>query len=193
MEDGYKPKKLSLMQRLFGGGKDRRISRSKTIVKIKTVGEILPITETRKALGDGNTKLAVVNAFSYAKNDFMRFFGVSTTKDETNRQFLIRCLSDLGIKVPETGFIDNYAIMDSMNEFVINDDQKAERLNALKKLTSFYLEYYERTKYGDEWSPDPETVIERLEDIYNYMDIMYLYYSTGKKVEGPEEVEEVEE
>jgi hypothetical protein len=80
-----------------------------------------------------------------------------------------------------------------MNEFVINDDQKAERLNALKKLTSFYLEYYERTKYGDEWSPDPETVIERLEDIYNYMDIMYLYYSTGKKVEGPEEVEEVEE
>ena len=79
MEDGYKPKKLPLMQRLFGGRKDRRVSRSKTIVKIKTVGEIPPITETRKALGDGNTKLAVVNAFMYAKNDFMRFFGVSTS------------------------------------------------------------------------------------------------------------------
>lgn len=193
MEDGYKPKKPSLRQRLFGGGKDRRVSRSKTIVKIKTVGEIPPITETRKALGDGNTKLAVVNAFMYAKKDFMRFFGVSTTKDETNRQFLIRCLGDLDIKVPETGFIDNYAIMDSMNEFVISDDVKADRLNALKKLTSFYIEYYERTKYGEEWSPDPETVIERLEDIYNYMDIMYLYYSSGKKAEVPEETEEVEE
>ncbi|EQD40597.1 hypothetical protein B1B_14862, partial [mine drainage metagenome] len=159
VDGGSKPKKQSLRERLFGSRKDRRVSRSKTIVKIKTVGEIPPITETRKALGDGNTKLAVVNAFKYAKDDFMRFFGISTTKAETNRQFLIRCLGDLGIKVPEIGYIDNYAIMDSMNEFVLHDDQKAERLNALKKLTSFYLEYYERTKYGDDWSPDPETII----------------------------------
>ncbi len=190
VDGGITTKKKSLKDRLFGGRRDKRISRSKTIVKIKTVGEIPPITETRKMLGDGNTKLAVLNAFKFAKDDFMRFFGISTTKAETNRQFLIRCFDDLGIKVPEMGYIDNYAIMDSMNEFVLHDDQKAGRLNALKKLTSFYLEYYERTKYGDDWSPDPETIIERLEDIYNYMDIMLLYYTGKKNVEETEEVEE---
>ena len=100
---------------------------------------------------------------------------------ETNRQFIIRSLTEIGVEVPEYGYVDNHAIMDSMNSYVLTNISKSEKFNALKKLTSFYLEYYERTRFSENWNPDSETIIQRLEDIYSYMDIMKLYYAEVEK------------
>lgn len=181
VESQPKQKKQSFLKRLFSSRESKRVSRAKTIIKIKTVGDIPPIAETRKLLGDGRIKKAIVTGYNYAKNDYMRFFSVSTDRSETNRQFIIRSLTEIGVEVPEYGYVDNHAIMDSMNSYVLTNISKSEKFNALKKLTSFYLEYYERTRFSENWNPDSETIIQRLEDIYSYMDIMKLYYAEVEK------------
>ncbi len=185
-----KPKKVPLMERLFGNKEVRRESRnkSKTIVKIKTVGDIPPITKTRKAFSEGQNREAIVTAYKYARDDYLRFYEESLNPGETDRQYILRSLGKMGVNIPESGLIDNFEITDKMNRAVMPNSEGSDKFNALKKLSSFYLEYYERTMYGPEWSPEPEVVIERLEDIYNYLDIMKLYYSQVEITSGQGDV-----
>lgn len=175
--EGLKKKKPSFLSKLFGTPEPKRESRPKTIIKIKTVGDIPPIVETRKLLSEGKIREAIMKAFRYSKQDYCRFYNVRVDKAETNRQFIMRSLKELGVNVPENGFVDGHAIADSMNAFVPIKEASLDRFNALKKLTTFYLDYYEKTRFGDQWDPDMETVIEKVEDIYNYLDIMKLYYA----------------
>lgn len=175
--EGIKKKKPSFFSRLFALDEVKRESRPKTIIKIKTVGDIPPIVETRKLLGEGRTREAIMKAYQYAKQDYARFYNVPLNKSNSNRTFIIQSLKDLGVRIPENGYVDNHAIIDGMNAFVPIKETSLDRFNALKKLSSFYLDYYEKTRFGEIWNPDPDTVIERLEDIYNYLDIMKLYYA----------------
>lgn len=175
--EGTGKKKTSFFARFFSGTEAKRESRPKTIIKIKTVGDIPPIVETRKLLGEGRVREAIMNAYQFAKQDYVRFYNIHLSKSETNRQFIMRSLKELGVNIPENGFVDSHAISDGMNAFVPIKETSLDRFNALRKLTGFYLDYYEKTRFGETWNPDPDTVIEKLEDIYNYLDIMKLYYA----------------
>ncbi len=175
--EGSGKKKPSFWSRLFSGTETRRESRPKTIIKIKTVGDIPPIVETRKLLGEGKGRDAIMHAYNFAKEDYARYYNINLKKNETNRQFIIHSLENLGAKIPQTGIVDNHAISDGMNTFVPLKEDSLDQFNALKKLSSFYLDYYEKTRFGEVQDLDQDTVIERLEDFYNYLDIMRLYYA----------------
>lgn len=156
--------------------RSRKLDR-RTVIKIKTVGDIPPVVSARRHLGNGDLTNAVIEGYNSAKSDYIREFNVEVSKSLTNRQFLIEEFNKLGISIPEDGNLDNGTIVDNMGRNVFTSDGDKNRVDALRKLATFYLEYYERVRFSGPISDDPSTVMEKLEDIYNYLDIMSLYYA----------------
>lgn len=176
---------------IFGRIRKRKKVRqeSRTVIKIKTVGDIPPVVSARRHLGNGETSRAIVEAYNSAKNDYIREFNVEVDRSLTNRQFLIREFNKVGIKIPEEGNLDNGLIVDLMGRNVFTSEYSKNRTDALRKLTTFYIDYYERVRFSGPVSDDPATIMEKLEDVYNYLDIMSLYYAElrGQQEELPDE------
>lgn len=148
----------------------------KTVIEIKTVGDIPPIIEARQAISEGELNQAAINGFRTMKRDYIRYFRVNPYAGGSNRDFIIRTLSSLGVTVKENAFVDNLAILEAIDggeESVENDRAK---YNALRKLTRFYLEFYEKARFSHDLHGDGENIVDKMIEVYNYMDIMYLYF-----------------
>ncbi|MCL5802531.1 MAG: hypothetical protein ACYCSA_07575 [Thermoplasmataceae archaeon] len=146
------------------------------IVEVKTIGDIEPIVETRKLIGNEEYREAVILAYNSVKKDYIRYFSESSVPNESNRYFFIRSLKQFGIEIPETGYVDNHAIVEAMAAAPDPDEKLADRLSALKKLTLFYLDLYEKARFSKDFVVDESTIVDKLTDIYNYMDIAKLYF-----------------
>jgi len=167
-------------------GKDKKEKRDKKkgavenpverIVEVKTIGDIEPIVETRKLVGNEEYREAVILAYNSVKKDYVRYFSESTVSNESNRYFFIRSLKQFGIVIPETGYVDNHAIVEAMAAAPEPEEKLADKLSALKKLTLFYLDMYEKARFSKDYVVDESTIMDRLTDIYNYMDIAKLYF-----------------
>lgn len=162
---------------------------SRTVIKVKTVGDIPPVMSARRQLGNGEVSRAVVEGYNSAKNDYIRQFNVEVDKSMTNRQFLIREFNAVGIEIPEEGNLDNGVIVDLMERNVFISETDKNRINALRKLASFYIDFYEKVRFSGDPHTDPSMVMEKLEDVYNYLDIMELYYAemTESQEDFPDE------
>ena len=146
------------------------------IVEVKTIGDITPIVETRKLIGNEQYREAVILAYNSVKKDYIRYFSESSVPNESNRYFFIRSLKQFGIDIPETGYVDNHAIVEAMASAPEPEEKLAEKLSALKKLTMFYLDMYEKARFSKDYVVDEGTIVDKLTDIYNYMDIAKLYF-----------------
>ncbi len=173
-EDSEGPEK-GIFSKLWKKKKNKQDS--KTVIKIKTVGDIPPVVSARRHLGNGEISRAIIEGYNSAKNDYIREFNVEVDRSLTNRQFLIREFNRVGIKIPSEGNLDNGIIVDLMGRNVVTSETYKNRTNALRKLTTFYIDYYERVRFSGPVNDDPATVMDKLEDIYNYLDIMSLYYA----------------
>lgn len=153
-----------------------------TVVEVKTVGDIPPVLEAKKFLGENDLGSAAKVLFKASRDDYVKFFSVANASSDGNRHFLISELSSFKIKVPEMGYVDNTTIMSSFDKLEANGDDMSNRINALKKLASFYLDYYEKARYSIDNQFDGEDMISNFSEIYNYMDIMRLYFSRNLEV-----------
>lgn len=170
------------MVKLFNkkpGKKQREEVRTK--IEVITVGDTPPIVEARKLIGDNNPRAAIINSFNAVKGDYIRFFGLKQAGRETARQFLARSFREMNVNVPEDSMMDSVIFLDSVKSPPANLPKEMEsRFTVLKKITSFCLNYYERAKFSDPMEVDEGKIIEKLEDIYTYMDITKLYFPYGK-------------
>lgn len=148
-----------------------------TVVEVKTVGDIPPALEARKKIGENDLIGAAKITFQTAKNDYARYFGAKISDSSGNRHFFISELASLNIKVPEYGYVDSFTILEAFDDAQVTDENVKNRLMALRKLLSFYLNFYEKARFASEINYDGEDLMNRFSEIYNYMDIMRLYFS----------------
>lgn len=154
-----------------------------TVVEVKTVGDIPPVLEAKKMIGEDDLSSAAKILFKAARDDYVRYFRVANSSSDGNRHFFISELSNFKVKVPEMGYVDNYTIMNSLENIPDSEeDSTLNRVNSLKKLASFYLDYYEKARFLGECGFDGEELVAKFSEIYNYMDIMSLYFSRHLEV-----------
>ncbi len=164
----------------WGGGKHTRSSETRTVVEIKTLGDIPPIVEVRKIIGNGDKNEGTIRGFNLAKNDISRSFGIAQKAGESNRKFLIRILREVGLDIPEEANVDNTALKNAMRNS--HTGSESNKIDALKKLAFFYMDYYERAKFSNEVYSTGDDILDRLMDLYNYLDVAKLYYPTHEPV-----------
>lgn len=183
---------------LFGTSKDKDVvkkvrkkkktreltSNVKTVIEIKTVGDIPPIVETRQKISDGELNEAAIDGFRALKRDYIRYFRVDPQTNASNREFVLRTLNDMGFPASEGASVDNNALIEAFNGGKEISSAIKSKFNGLKKLTTFYIDYYEKARFSQELHGDGEDIVDRMIDVYNYMDIMYLYFpeTSSKKV-----------
>ncbi|MCL4337438.1 MAG: hypothetical protein M1129_03915 [Candidatus Thermoplasmatota archaeon] len=148
-----------------------------TVVEVKTVGDIPPVLEARKQIGESDLNKAAQTLFRAACDDYAKYFRTGNSNNDGNRHFFIKELGTLNVKVPEVGYVDSSTILEAMEKVNLDNENLASRVNALKKLTSFYLNYYEKARYSGDYDFDGEELVSRFSEIYNYMDIMQLYFA----------------
>ncbi|MHB1492602.1 MAG: hypothetical protein ACYCR7_02330 [Thermoplasmataceae archaeon] len=164
----------------WAGGRHTRASETRTVVEIKTLGDIPPIVEVRKIIGNGDRNEGTIKGFNLAKNDISRSFGIAQKTGESNRKFLIRILRELGMDIPEEANVDNTALKNAMRNS--HTGSESNKTDAIKKLAFFYMDYYERAKFSDEVYSTGDDILDRLMDLYNYLDVAKLYYPTHEPV-----------
>ena len=158
----------------WGRGKKSGSSETRTVVEIKTLGDIPPIVEVRKLIGNGDKNEGTVRGFNLAKADIARSFNTVQKPGESNRKFLVRILREAGIEIPDEAYVDNTALKNAMkNSLSVSESNK---IDALKKLAFFYVDYYEKAKFSNEVYSTDDDIIDRLMDLYNYLDVAKLYY-----------------
>ena len=168
-------KKKSWWNRSKGSGS----SETRTVVEIKTLGDIPPIVEVRKLIGNGDKNEGTVRGFNLAKADIARSFNTAQKPGESNRKFLIRILREAGIDIPDEAYVDNTALKNAMkNSLSVSESNK---IDALKKLAFFYVDYYEKAKFSNEVYSTDDDIIDRLMDLYNYLDVAKLYYPSHEQ------------
>ena len=167
-------KKLKKQKSRFKGPTMENVE---TVVEVKTVGDIPPALEARKLIGENDLIGAAKVTFQAAKKDYSRYFGARLSDSEGSRHFFINELSSMNIKVPENGYVDSFTIMEAFDEVVTTEDDSKNRAQALRKLLTFYLNFYEPARFAQEVSFDGDDLMNRFSEIYNYMDIMKLYFS----------------
>lgn len=148
-----------------------------TVVEVKTVGDIPPVLEARKQIGENDLNKAAQTLFRAARDDYVKYFKTGNSTNDGNRHFFINELSTLKVKVPEIGYVDSTTILDAIDMVRSDNEGIANRINALKKLTSFYLNYYEKARFSSDYEFDGEELVSRFSEMYNYMDIMQLYFA----------------
>lgn len=187
---------------LFGTAKDKDVVKKvrkkkkgrefttnvKTVVEIKTVGDIPPVVDARQAVSEGELNTAAINGYRSLKSDFIRYFIIKGSEGRSNRQFIISALQSMGVPVKENAVVDNNVIQEAFSSFSTEDLNETVRrkFNALKKLTSFYTDFYERARFSQDLHGDGDGIVDRMIEVYNYMDIMYLYFpeSHTKRLDG---------
>lgn len=153
-----------------------------TVVEVKTVGDIPPVLEARKQIGEENIGVAATTLFNAARSDYLKYFNAKGTTGDGNRNFFISELRSFKVEVPEIGLVDSNTIIESLAKITINGDELSNRVNSLKKLASFFLNYYEKARYSNDPPFDGEELVSKFSEIYNYMDIMKLYFSRHMEV-----------
>ncbi len=151
-------------------------SNVKTVIEIKTVGDIPPIVEARQRISDGELNEAAIEGFRALKKDFIRYFRVEPHSSASNRDFILYTLDAMGHKPAENASVDNNSLLDSFNGGQGIESDAKPKYSALKKLTTFYIDYYEKARFSHDLHGDGEDIVDRMADVYNYMDIMYLYF-----------------
>ncbi len=176
--------------------------REKTVLKIKTVDDIPVIKEMRKYIGNDDIKNAIIYGYTSAKKDYIRFFNASGNY-ESNRLFIINELKKVNVDIKvDDAYTDNITIKnaiekqnvkieenkdgkgvknsDKEEDMVVESDKDDDRrYYAIKKIALYYFNYYEIARFGYVAYDrvDPDEVLEKVKDIYNYMDIMKLFYN----------------
>ncbi len=181
--------------------KNIKLDEEKTVLKIKTVDDIPVIKEMRKYIGNDDIKEAIIYGYTSAKNDYVRFFNANNYG--SNRLFIINELKKVNVDIKiDDAYTDNITIknaiekqnikiqenrgnkiMEDNNEedhaLVENDKNDDRKYYAIKKIALFYFNYYEIARFGymvyDKL--DADEILEKVKDIYNYMDIMKLFYN----------------
>lgn len=168
----------------FGSKRKSKFSSEgvETVVEVKTVGDIPPVLEARKQIGEDKMGAAATTLFNAARNDYQRYFNANASTNDGNRKFFITELQSFKVDVPEMGLVDNTTILDSLAQIEPESDDMINRISSLKKLASFFLNYYEKARYSNDPQFDGEELISRFSEIYNYMDIMKLYFSRNVDV-----------
>lgn len=169
-----KPKKVKKVKKVKRTREP--IESVRTVVEVKTVGDIPPIIAARKSLGNGDIKKAAIEGYKTVKKDYLRFFSETTNPSDSNRYFLINSMKKLGINAQESAYVDNSSILKALESEPEIPDGSDNKFNALRKLAYFYLNYYEKARFSDDMGVDGEEIVEKLADIYDYMDIMKLYF-----------------
>lgn len=152
------------------------------VVEVKTVGDIPPVIEARKQIGAEDLNGAAQTLFKAAVDDYARSFGAKTAREGGNRNFFISELKDFKIQVPEMGLVDNHTIIEALSKLDPEGENMTNRVNTLKKLTSFYLNYYEKARFHNDYQFDGDELVSKFSEIYSYMDIMRLYFSRNMEV-----------
>lgn len=148
-----------------------------TVVEVKTVGDIPPALEARKLIGENDLPGAARLTFQAAKKDYARFFGARVNEGDGNRQFFVNELNAMNVKVPDYALVDSFSLLEAFDSASPSDDNAKNRIMALKKILTFYLNFYEKARFGPEVNFDGEDLMNRFSEVYNYMDIMKLYFS----------------
>ncbi len=151
-----------------------------TVVEVKTVGDIPPALEARRLIGENDLQGAARLTFQAAKKDYARFFGAKVSETEGNRQFFVNELASLNIKVPEYSLVDSFSLLEAFESAAASQESTKNRIMALKKILTFYLNFYEKARFGPEVNFDGEDLMNRFSEIYNYMDIMKLYFTESE-------------
>ncbi len=177
---GDNGKKLRKQKAHFKGP---TIENVETVVEVKTVGDIPPALEAKRLIGENDIVGAAKVAFQAAKKDYTRYFGARMSDSDGNRHFFIDELKSMKINVQENGYVDSFTILEAFDDVVATEEDSKNRAQALRKLLTFYLNFYEPARFAEEVSFDGDDLINRFSEIYNYMDIMKLYFSeSGTRV-----------
>ncbi|HLH86235.1 MAG TPA: hypothetical protein VKU79_05165 [Thermoplasmataceae archaeon] len=173
--DGKKVKKVKQK------GKPKRSLRNsqtiETVVEVKTVGDIPPMLEARRLISDNKIAAAAAVAYNAARSDYARYYGSKTSWNNGERNFLIGEIESFKVKVPDIARVDGTSILEAAESVQPENDQTKARLSALKKLILLYLNYYEKSRFGPSVEFGGDELLERFSDVYNYVDIMPLYFS----------------
>ncbi len=177
--------------------------KEKTVLKIKTVDDIPVIKEMRKYIGNNDIKNAIIYGYINVKKDYTRFFNADNYS--SNRLFIINELKKVNVDIGlSDSYTDNVAIKNAIekqdtkieenndikDDFNENNDIK-EKLDennnknndmkyyAIKKIALYYFNYYEIARFGymEYDKIDADEILNKIKDIYNYMDIMKLFYN----------------
>jgi len=163
--------------------------KEKTVLKIKTVDDIPVIKEMRRYIGNNDIKNAIIYGYINVKKDYTRFFNAYTYS--SNRLFIINELKKVNVDIGiNDSYTDNVAIKNAIEKqdtkIEENNNIKEEhnenndmRYYAIKKIALYYFNYYEIARFGYmEYSKiDADEILNKIKDIYNYMDIMKLFYN----------------
>ncbi|MCL5782762.1 MAG: hypothetical protein M1476_02490 [Candidatus Thermoplasmatota archaeon] len=152
-----------------------------TVVEVKTVGDIPPALEARKLIGENNLAKAAAVTFKAARDDYVRFFSSRASVTQGNRHFFMSELASFKVIVPDIGYVDGTTIVESLDEINVEGEEQKNRVGALRKLMIFYLNYYEKARFAIQTGYSGEELIDRFSEIYNYMDIMKLYFSDSSE------------
>lgn len=175
---------------LFGSGKQKDVvkkvrkkkkgkelaSSVKTVIEIKTVGDIPPVVEARQAISEGELNKAAIEGFRAMKRDYIKYFRVDPVSGGSNRDFIIRTLRSMGVEVSENALVDNVSILEALDGEDETEEDSRAKYNAMRKLAKFYLDFYEKARFSHDLHGDGEDIVDKMIEVYNYMDIMYLYF-----------------
>lgn len=162
------------------------VSSVKTVIEIKTVGDIPPVVEARQSVSEGKLNKAAIDGFRAVKSDYIKYFRVNPVTGGSNRDFIITTLKSMGRQVGENALVDNMAILQAFDgEEDAEDDSKA-KFNALRKLAKFYLDYYEKARFSHDIDGEGDDIVDKMIEVYNYMDIMYLYFPESSMKRSPD-------
>ncbi|KAA8923220.1 MAG: hypothetical protein F6Q11_01360 [Thermoplasma sp.] len=160
---------------MFSFGRKKQKEEVKTVIKVKTVGDVPAIVSARKSITEGKVKDAIISGYSNVKNDYVRYFGIQSTSQAGERSFIVSTLKGLGIDLPEEAVVDGKFIIDRISDIDLTSSEP--KVACFVKIVEFYLKYYEKAKYSDSAIEDNGEIVDRLTGIYNYMDITKLYFS----------------
>ncbi len=162
----------------------------KTVLKIKTVDDIPVIKEMRRKIGNNERREAVLYGYTNLKSDYARYFG--SPLYGSNREFILGEMANFNVKPEnEESLTDNIAIRAIIVESRYPENRENEgkesklkdrehtRFFAIKKIALFYFNYYEIARFGNyNWETlEEKEIIDPVKDIYNYMDLMKLFYN----------------
>ena len=168
-------------------------SKEKTVLKVKTVDDIPVIKEVRRMIGNNQRREAIIYSYSNLKKDYSRYFGAPDYN--SNHDFIIAELENLGVKFDReeslTDKTDNVVIKTVIEKSKYSGkattDEPGEkpataennRFYAIKKIGLFYFNFYEVARFGNyNWEEmDEKELINPVKDVYNYMDLMKLFYN----------------
>lgn len=159
----------------------KNVQTVETVVEVKTVGDIPPMLEARKLLGEEHLEKAASVTYQAARDDYCRYFSRPKPSGTGEREFIIREIKDLKGTIGSGALVDGYSMHEALDGITPSSDMEKERLNALKRLVTYFLNYYEPARFAKSVQFSGDEMLDKFEGIYNYMDIMKLYFADAMR------------